>query len=239
MGSTGERVVVISPHSDDGTLSLGAAMSAWARAGTRVELLTVLALDPESNGQAGGWDRRGGFGTEAEAARARREEDRHACAILGVEPAWLPFGSVDYDRHGDESSVRSAVISVVDRADAALLPGFPLTHPDHEWLARTLLAGALPVGRLGFYAEQPYTRRLATAPEAPPWLGELVGASLSFGVLRAGFRDRLAKWRAIRRYRSQLPLLAMRRSLTRGPHTVALGDEAIAWVVDRADRARD
>ena len=39
---------------------------------------------------AGGWDRRGGFATEGESARARREEDRRACAVLGATPVWLP-----------------------------------------------------------------------------------------------------------------------------------------------------
>ena len=36
--TAGRRVVVVSPHLDDGVLSLGAAISAWSRAGARVEL---------------------------------------------------------------------------------------------------------------------------------------------------------------------------------------------------------
>ena len=64
-------IVVVSPHSDDGVLSLGASMTRWARSGRGVKLLTVLALDPGSDAPTEGWDRRAGFMTEGEAARAR------------------------------------------------------------------------------------------------------------------------------------------------------------------------
>ena len=65
-------IVVLSPHSDDGVLSLGASMARWARSGRQVELLTVFALDPASSAPTGGWDRRAGFLTEGAAANARR-----------------------------------------------------------------------------------------------------------------------------------------------------------------------
>jgi len=107
-------IVVVSPHSDDGVLSLGAAMARWARTGAHVELLTVLALEPASTTPTEGWDRRAGFATEGDAARARREEDRRACAVLGVTPHWLPYGSVDFDRHGDDEEIRDAVHGCVE-----------------------------------------------------------------------------------------------------------------------------
>jgi len=227
-----QRIVVVSPHSDDGILSLGASIAAWVRAGATVELLTVLGCDPGSAAPSGGWDRRGGFATESEAARARREEDRRACAVVGVHPVWLPFGSVDYERHGDGADVRHAVAHAVAGADAVLLPGFPLTHPDHEWLLRTLVSdfeSDTTRGARGFglYAEQPYTRRVGGRPEVPAWLAGLVGDA-PFEPRRAAPRDRLSKWRAIRRYRSQLPLLGMHRSLRRGAHRYALAPEWIA-----------
>ena len=56
-----ERIVVVSPHLDDGVLSLGASMASWSRRGARVELLTVLAGDPGSEVATGGWDGRAGF----------------------------------------------------------------------------------------------------------------------------------------------------------------------------------
>jgi LmbE family N-acetylglucosaminyl deacetylase len=223
------RIVVVSPHLDDGVLSLGASIASWSRAGAQVELLTVLACDPDSDAAVGGWDRRGGFATEGESARARREEDRRACAAVGATPVWLPFGSVDYERHGDEDGVRLAVADAVDGADIRILPAFPLTHPDHEWLVRTLAMEPDARGT-AFYAEQPYTRRTGADPDVPAWIVEVFGGR-TFEPVPTRVRDRLAKWRAIRHYRSQLPLLGMRRSLRRGPHRYALAPEWVAWGV--------
>jgi LmbE family N-acetylglucosaminyl deacetylase len=206
-------IVVVSPHSDDGVLSLGAAMARWARAGARVELLTVLALDPSSAAPTEGWDRRGGFTTEGEAARARREEDGRACAVLGVTPRWLPYGSVDFERHGDDDQIWQAIQGSLENAGVVLIPGSPLTHPDHAWLS-SLLTRRLPSGLVALYAEQPYTARAGGAP---------------FARAPTRLQDRLAKWRAIRAYRSQLPLLGMTRDLRRGPLRLALADERIAW----------
>jgi LmbE family N-acetylglucosaminyl deacetylase len=206
-------IVVVSPHSDDGVLSLGASMACWVRSGARVELLTVLALDPGSATPTAGWDRRAGFTTEGEAARARREEDRRACALLGVTPRWLPYGSVDFDRHGDDEEICDAVRGSVEKAGVVLVPGSPLTHPDHDWLS-SLLTQRLPPERVALYAEQPYTLRAGATP---------------FSRARVRARDRLAKWRAIRRYRSQLPLLGMTGDVRRGPLRLALADERVAW----------
>ncbi len=225
----GERVVVVSPHSDDAVLSLGAAIASWARRGARVELLTVFALDPGSNAPAGGWDARAGFATEGAAAAGRRAEDVAACAILGASPSWLPFGSVDYERHGDEIAVREAISAAAAGADALLLPGFPLSHPDHEWLGRALVGAPLGCRRLGLYVEQPYGRRTDEDPTVPAWAEEALGARPVFGEVSASAKDRLAKWRAVREYRTQLPLLGMRRGLRRGPYSLVFG-ERVAWI---------
>ena len=218
--SRGTRIVVVSPHLDDGVLSLGASMASWVRRGAAVELLTVLGCDPASKAPAGGWDARGGFATEGESASARREEDRLACAVLGASPVWLPYGSGDYELHGAEADVRDAVLRALEGADSVLVPGFPLSHPDHAWLAE-LLAGSLGRWRVGRYAAQPSTRRAAADPG---------GAGFARAPVRLD--DRIAKWRAIRCYASQLPLLAMRGSLRRGPHRYAAAREWIAWGPD-------
>ena len=207
------RIVVVSPHSDDGVLSLGASMARWAREGRDVRLLTVLALDPGSSAPTKGWDQRAGFATEGESARARREEDRVACARLGVTPCWLPFGSVDFERHGDEAAVWNSVREVMGGAGVVLVPGSPLSHPDHAWL-NGLLASRVPSEALGLYAEQPYTLRTGGAP---------------FAEATVSLRDRVAKWRAVRAYRSQLPLLGMRGGLRRGALRLSMADERIAW----------
>ena len=122
-------------------------------------MLTVLANDPESVAPPGGWDGRAGFRSEGDAASARRDEDARACAALGAKPRWLPFGDGDYDRHGTDDEVRAAVAEAVGDAGTLLLPGSPLSHPDHEWLVRTVADASLGARRLGLYAEQPYTAR--------------------------------------------------------------------------------
>jgi LmbE family N-acetylglucosaminyl deacetylase len=223
----GDRVVVVSPHLDDGVLSLGAAMRLWARSRARVELLTALACDPASDAPAGGWDSRGGFATEGESARARRDEEAAACARLGVVPTWLPYGSVDFERHGDERSVVAAVVEAAAAADLVLLPGFPLSHPDHEWLVTALVEdGRLLRGSVAFYAEQPYAARSGARPALPAWLGERAGLASAFTVLPRHPRELVAKWRAVRCYRSQLPLLAL-RGVRRGVHVLAWSRELV------------
>ena len=212
------RIVVVSPHLDDGVLSLGASMAAWSRAGATVELLTVLACDPESDAPVGGWDRRGGFATEGESALARREEDRRACAALGATPVWLPFGSVDYERHGDDGDRARGRLDRSRRRGGRPRSGTSTQPPRPRVAGRA--AGWQPGRRQGrVYAEQPYTRKSGVEPPG-------------FEPTGSGLRDRLAKWRAIRSYRSQLPLLGMHRSLRRGPHRYALAPELVAWRPD-------
>lgn len=229
-GARGRRIVVVSPHLDDAVLSLAAAISAWSRAGARVVVLTVLGCDPDSSAPAGGWDRRGGFATEGEAARGRREEDRRACALLRADPMWLPFGSVDYERHGTADEVRTRVADTLSGADLALMPAFPLTHPDHAWLMHALAERVVPHKGVGLYLEQPYARRSGGEPRLPDWLAHAMGVGRGFERVPVSLRDRVAKWRAIRCYRSQLALLGMRRGLRRGPLAVALRPECVAWV---------
>ncbi len=65
----------------------------------------------------------------------------------------------------------------------------------------------------------------------PDWLAGALGAR-TFAPVATGHRDRLAKWRAIRCYRTQLPLLGMHRSPRRGPLRAALAPEWVAWGAD-------
>jgi len=91
-----------------------------------------------------------------------------------------------------------------------LLPGFPLSHPDHDWLVRALVGDPGLVGRsVAFYAEQPYTARGDDRRALPAWLAERVGVDPAFAELPRHPRGLAAKWRAVRCYRSQLSLLAL------------------------------
>jgi LmbE family N-acetylglucosaminyl deacetylase len=229
------NLVVVSPHLDDAVLSLGASIARATRAGRQVGILTVFAGVPESTAPAGGWDSRGGFSTEGEAATARRLEDREACSIVGAEPSWLPFSEADYAGSRDGEAVWRAVAAVVEGAEAVLIPGFPLTNEDHAWLARTLLRRPLPCGRIGLYAEQPYryterkrSRRLRTPDFAARPESRWQHPDASAG-------DRRVKRRAILAYRSQMPLLGFSRDGWRKldrilRHETLRRGESVVWL---------
>ena len=149
------RVVIVSPHLDDAILSLGASINAASRAGAYVVIVTVLAGDPTSRGAAGAWDAACGFSLCGEACESRRAEDARACSIVGADPVWMPFGDNQYPRGGRDDEIRRRVADQVYGADLALVPGFPLSHDDHRWLAH-LLQGDLGAHAVAEYVEQPY-----------------------------------------------------------------------------------
>jgi LmbE family N-acetylglucosaminyl deacetylase len=212
--------VVVSPHLDDGVLSLGAALARSAARGNDVRVLTVLAGDPGSELPAGPWDARAGFATAGQAARARRLEDEAACGLVGAQPHWLPFADHQYPRDDDEAIV-AAVRQAVAGADAVLLPGSPLMHEDHVRV-RSLLTGALPVGRVGQYVEQPYTAL---------WIPGVADSGVRWESAAGGAAAQLAKARAAREYRSQLAQFGARRPVYGILRYEALhGGEAFAWL---------
>ena len=215
---------MLSPHLDDAVLSLGAALHSAAARGADVTVLTVFAGNPASTAPAGDWDRRSGFENAGEAAEARREEDRQACALIGAEPLWLDF-DLDGSRSELEAAIWARIATALDGADVVLAPGFPLEHRDHALIARLVDEHGLPAGRLGIYLEQPYT--LWT--QAPS--GSREALQPSWRRLTAGPRDRLAKLRAARAYRSQLPLLGPRVLATITRYEAARGGEGVIWPV--------
>jgi LmbE family N-acetylglucosaminyl deacetylase len=196
-------VAILSPHLDDAVYSLGAAISESVRAGARISIITVFAGDPDSRRQAGPWDRRFGFRLAGEAAQARREEDRRACALLGASPVWLPFD----DEHGEPTppdELWSSIQDAVGQVDAVLLPGFPLTHQDHLRLAEVVLARRFGAMRVGLYVEQPYAAVLGAPLTIPSTLARLFDSEAEWRPLDARPAARWRKVRAWRAYRSQL-----------------------------------
>jgi len=191
-------------------------------------VVTVFAGNPESATPAGRWDARAGFATEGAAARARRDEDRHACEVVGAQPIWLPFGDSQYDGGRDPDDVWSHVARALDGIDAVLVPGRPLIHPDHLWLAR-LARDRLVQAAVGVYAELPYdrwasARKRRQAPRSAPevdaeWVNPLRSA-----------RYRLVKWKASSEYSSQLPWLGRGFRFRRALVESRLGSERIAWL---------
>jgi LmbE family N-acetylglucosaminyl deacetylase len=227
------RVVIVSPHLDDGVLSLGATIPAAVRRGAEVTIVTVFCGDPFSQASAGPWDRNSGFASEGEASRARMEEDRAACYLLGAALHWLPFADEQYDRHGGEREIASAIASAAAGADVVMIPGWPLTNPDHAWLTTVLLRRRFDCGRIGLYTEQPYAFN-----ERPRNMGLAAALQSTLGKAPAWERtpatgqDRRLKRAAISAYRSQLHQLGLgyiglRRMLN---YERSLGGEAMAWL---------
>jgi LmbE family N-acetylglucosaminyl deacetylase len=221
------EVVVVSPHLDDAVFSLGAAVARSSRGGGRVTILTVLAGDPDSPTTAGDWDRKAGFRTAGEAARARRAEDARACELLRARPVWLPFSDLQYERGGDDAEIRTAVVDAVGAAPV-LLPGFPLQNPDHRWLRR-VLDGAFACDRVGVYAEQPYAALWTDRPgEGSTPEPERLPPAGAWRRLQAGLLDQRRKLAACRAYSSQLPLLGpILGTIIR--YEMRVGGEAAAW----------
>ncbi len=219
-------MAVLSPHLDDGVLSLGASVRDAVQSGNQVAIVTVFAGDPHSTKPAGRWDARTGFATAGAAVTFRRDEDRKACQRLGAEAVWLPYVDGDYggNRSADEISAR--LIEALLQYDAVLVPGRPLLHPDHLWLARCVSEHGIGNARIGFYAELPYDLWADTTSRATPTRPEPPGVWTSPSLSIA---SRIAKWRASGDYSSQLPWLSRGRRYRFALLRSRAGCERVAW----------
>ena len=195
----------------------------------------MLAGDPASPYPSAKWDRSCGFTTLRAAVAARRTEDRRACSIVGATPVWLPFNYGDYPRGADEKTMLAALRDAVAGSALVLVPGYPLSHADHRWLARLCLSHGFPTGRIGLYAEQPYTWWASGEPsEIPEPIADLLTSPLKWVRARAAPATLLRKAAACLAYTSQA------RGLGRVPilRTIASdtkrGGEAIAWLPGQA-----
>jgi LmbE family N-acetylglucosaminyl deacetylase len=221
-------IAIVSPHLDDAALSIGATIARVVREGAKVRIVTVLAGNATSEATAGSWDRACGFRTAGSAARARREEDRRACAALGAQPIWLPFNDGQYDRGGNDDQIWRELAPKVARADSVLVPGFPLQHEDHAWLTKLVTDRLDSTAAIGFFAEQPYAwraRHLPAVPSGPD------GRALSWSRNRASLSERRAKGRACRAYWSQF---RGRQHLERRflVPEIFMPDELLGWPYD-------
>lgn len=226
------RVVVLSPHLDDGVLSLGAAIAESAGRAD-VEVVTVMAGDPRSDAAPGPWDRAAGFASAGEAAGARRAEDLAACERIGARPLWLPFADEQYPVTAPPEEVWEVVRAHVEGADAVLIPGAPLQHQDHRWLHDLLRAREVPAERVGLYLEQPYAAfRLRRGPAGRRWVPP---PEIAWVALPASRRSRRRKRSALRCYRSQLRLLTSRPALPSriDRYESARGGELVGWISRR------
>jgi glycosyltransferase involved in cell wall biosynthesis/LmbE family N-acetylglucosaminyl deacetylase len=228
------RIAVLSPHLDDAVLSLGAAIAGAAANGSEIKVVTVLGGNPASDAPAGSWDASARFRTWGEAVRGRRQEDLRACELVGAQPVWLSFGDHQYNRGAGDDEIWEAIEGATSDVDAVLVPGWPLSHPDHSWLTRLVLDRSPSARRVGLFVEQPYvtiTRHLSR-PGTAEGLRSLLAAQPEWSALTVAHEHRRQKRKAVQAYRSQLRLITLRPFLpwrmTR--YERSRGGEWVAWI---------
>lgn len=210
----GKSVVVLSPHLDDGVFSLGAGISRHARRGGRVRVLTVFGGDPDTGAPASEWDQLPGWSSERQAVLARRKEDVTATHLVGAEACWLTYADEQYHRPRDGDAIHAAIDAATAGFDLVFVPGAPLSHADHRYLADLVLSRGLPGRQLWLYAEQPYRywrREEFPEPVVPPDLPNGPPAGVRWSTLEAGPVDFFRKWQGTKSYASQLALLGLHR----------------------------
>jgi LmbE family N-acetylglucosaminyl deacetylase len=220
------EILILSPHLDDGVLSLGAFIARASASGTKVAVVTIFGGDPNSQAPAGRWDGRAGFETAGAAARGRREEDKAACELLGAECEWLPFFDNDYGAPPAEDLVWDQLERRAERAERVFVPGRPLIHQDHAWVSRLVSERADPA-KLVFYAELPYDAWPQDKRGGQGAVAELARTH-TWTTPRTGVRARLLKWRATAAYSTQLPWLA-RPGYRTAVLKSRVGRERLAW----------
>ncbi len=219
------RVVVVSPHLDDGVFSCGELLAEHPGA----VVITTLAGRPPAAVGLTEWDAAAGFRAGDDVVGARREEDREALRILGATPVWLDFCDSQYGRPPDPGRLSAALEGAVRAArPTAVFVPLGLFHSDH---ALTHEAGLAAWRRL---SRRPRVEAGAGGGPACPAVGEggpawfLYGDALYRGLAglvdaridalaRAGVRavsiritsgrGRGPKRRAVLCYRSQLRAL--------------------------------
>ena len=167
------RVVVVSPHVDDAVFSLAGTLARAARSGAEVEVLNDLCPRPAASEEpANGWDTRAGFTTEGEAARARRDEDREACRLVGAEPTWVAVSGWRLhegtrprcDLGGGDGSARSRKTALSCQASRCDQPRSRLDlRPVHDATFERPSSASMPNSRYRYMV-----RRERPEPEPPP-----------------------------------------------------------------------
>jgi LmbE family N-acetylglucosaminyl deacetylase len=104
---TGCRRLVVSPHLDDGVLSCGGALAAWAAAGERPAVVTVCAGRPCQPLTDFARFQHARWGELDDLVGWRRAEDARALALLGATPGWLEVPDSIYrgERYTSEAAI--------------------------------------------------------------------------------------------------------------------------------------
>jgi LmbE family N-acetylglucosaminyl deacetylase len=127
-----ERIVVISPHLDDGVLGCGRLLA--AHPGSVVVTVYAGAPDPYPD-PVTGWDAAAGFGPGDDVLASRKREDVAALSALGAEPRWLEFVEHQYLDRPDwvlaEAVTDRLAAEVAALRPTAVFAPFGIANPDH------------------------------------------------------------------------------------------------------------
>jgi glycosyltransferase involved in cell wall biosynthesis/LmbE family N-acetylglucosaminyl deacetylase len=209
--------IFFSPHADDVILSCGGGMQSLLNIGKTVQVVTVFSGESENAPSAFARHLHRKWNTTEDAARQRRQEDREALRILGVNQAtywdcleapnrcgvdglalYTTYEEMHADLAGDD---RVLVDEISDRiltannweADSVFY--FPLSlgnHVDHQILfavGRRLVAAGK---RVRFYEDYPYAESYRLDSRELNWLPQIIGVPIA------------RKLRALAAYQSQL-----------------------------------
>ncbi len=241
------NVVVVSPHLDDGVLSLGATINKLARQGENVRLVTVFAGNPDNDGPPSPWDAHRGTQTAAEVVATRRAEDACAADVLGIEAAWLPFDDDQHLTARDPDAIWEALEPQLVGADRIYVPGWPLEHYDHRYTTMLTIARLRSSAALWGYCESPYALAPVSRVKAVlrgrsvPAVESAIEGELSWSTQDVSRADILNKVKALECYVGEMvalgwnvPLSPLQRWSLRVEKT---GEMAIRRPVDSADPA--
>lgn len=197
-------------------------------------MLTLFGNSTSSAVAAHVWDAKCGFATEGAAADARRREDILACRILGVRHEWYPFREAGYDHPESDQDIYDAVVHRLADAELLLIPGHPLTHPDHVRAHNIFCSMGIIHSRLGVYLEQPYAGLGRPKPSGMRRPDNPVSVSAStlpeWHRIRPTTQAFRRKRAAVSAYRSQLPHLGRFPRVRLGVADALARSEAIRWL---------
>lgn len=147
-------MIVVSPHLDDGVLSLGGWLATQPKFSCTI--VTVCAGFPPN--QVTSYDERSGFTDSTQAVTARRDEDRLAIESLNQQHWWLPFLDSQYGTPLDAHTVAAHLVETFHFADRVYVP-LGLMHPDHIATASACREAAdlLGIHELYVYEDLPST----------------------------------------------------------------------------------
>jgi LmbE family N-acetylglucosaminyl deacetylase len=199
------RLVVVSPHLDDGVFSCGEAIAESPGA----LVVTVFAGRPARYPALTPWDAASGFEDGDDVVSARRDEDRRAARVLGAATAWLPFCDRQYGPPEPASVVARVLRRVIEaaRPTCVMIP-LGLFHEDHALTHAAALLVRQDLSRLRWVGyEDAIYRQIPGIRDARLHALRAAGVPLR-PLAPIGRGARLRKLEAVRCYESQLRAMA-------------------------------